>query len=303
HPGLAYVPIDLSPAQAAVNAQIQSFATQYKNFLGTDVITGNVTPAAGPGAQADFQSLLMGVGLDSLHSTDHTSIGDVSLGLSVQLLNTYGDTSAAAANTLKIRVAANGAYRFPTGQPGDRNRLFDVATGYGQSGIIGSVATDLQFRRRVSATATASYTAQIGSVAVDRVLGASNAIYPLLNAVPGTFTPGNVLQLSVIPRYRLGGYLAVTGQYSLVRTGADTYTAGALAPGAQGPTMPYGVSSWTAQQFGVGFTYSSIVRPARGPGAIPFETTFTHLETVSGNGGPVYKTFRDQIELRIYWKR
>jgi hypothetical protein len=302
HPGQAYVPIDLSQAQSAINTRIQSFAAQYKSFLGTSVITGNVTPAAGPAAQLDFDALFRTAGYDSLTSTDHTSIGDVTLGVSYQFLNTYGDTSAAAANATRWRLAANGAWRFPTGQPGNRNQLFDLATGYGENGVIASVAADVQFRRRVSATATASYTMQLGSVAVERVPDVANAVYPLAPAVPGTYTPGNVLAISVVPRYRLAGFWALTGQYSFIRTGADTYSIPVLAQGQMGPTPPFGVASWTAQQIGVGFTYSTIVGPNRWPGRIPFETTYSHIETITGNGGPLNKTFRDQVELRVYWK-
>jgi hypothetical protein len=51
---------------------------------------------------------------------------------------------------------------------------------------------------------------------------------------------------------------------------------------------------------GIGFSYASVVSSDRGPGRIPFEVAFSHLETLSGSGGPVAKTFRDQIELRVY---
>jgi hypothetical protein len=306
HPGLAYVPLDLSPAQAAINTEIQTFATQYKNFLGAAVINGKVTPAAGPAGQLDFQNLLNAAGYDSLTSTDHTSIGDVSVGLSVQLLNTYGDTSAAAANRFRFRVAANGTFRVPTGQLGDGNRLFDLSTGYHQLGIAGALATDMQFHRRLSATATASYTAQLGNSPVVRVPATENAVYPLLPPVAGTYSAGNVFALSVVPRIRLAGYLAVTGQYSLLHTDADRYTITMLPPDTAGalppPTAPFGLGSWTAQQIGVGFTYSSIIGPSRHPGGIPFEVSYLHLETLTGTGGPLNKTFRDQIELRIYWK-
>jgi hypothetical protein len=36
---------------------------------------------------------------------------------------------------------------------------------------------------------------------------------------------------------------------------------------------------------------------------LPFEASFSHLETISASGGPVAKTFRDQIELRVYFTR
>jgi hypothetical protein len=94
----------------------------------------------------------------------------------------------------------------------------------------------------------------------------------------------------------------LTGQYSLIHTGADDYTMAAAPPGVITPTAPFGVASWTAQQVGVGFSYAAIVGPSRHPGGIPFETTFSHIETITGSGGPLNKTFRDQVELRIYWK-
>ncbi len=48
HPGLAYVPLDLSPAQAAINLQIQAFAAQYKSFLGTRRHPGQGHARRGP---------------------------------------------------------------------------------------------------------------------------------------------------------------------------------------------------------------------------------------------------------------
>ena len=105
----------------------------------------------------------------------------------------------------------------------------------------------------------------------------------------------------MIPRIRLAGYFALTGEYSMVRTEADKYTL-LLAPSdtTVPPTAPFGIAAATAQQIGFGFSYSTIVGPNRFPGAIPFEVSFTHLETLAGSGGPVNKTSRDRIELKVY---
>lgn len=303
HPGMAFVPLDSSVAQAAVRAQIQSIAAQYRTLLGADAVTGKIAGAAGPGGRQDFQSLLMAAaGLDSLRSTDHSSIGDISFGASLQLLNTFGDTTPAAAGRPRIRLTANGTFRLGTGQPGNRNRLFDLSTGYGQNGVEGGLAADLRVGTRLSASAVGSYTAQLGTVDVARVPGASNAIYPLGVGIPGTYSAGNVVQVSVVPRIRLAGLLAATGHYSLIHDAGDQYTLGA-APSADAvaPTAPYGMPAWTAHQIGLGFVYSTIVGTDRGPGRIPFEFSFDHVETISGSGGPFNKTFRDQIELRVYW--
>jgi hypothetical protein len=308
HPGQAFIPIAASPAQVAINTQIQNLITQYQGFLGS-TISGSVVAAGGPGARAAFQDLLARMGRDSLQSTDRSSIGDISLGATYQLANTFGDTSAASAGGVRYRFAVNGTVRIGTGQPASRQRLLDIGTGYGQPGAEVGAAADVQFGRRYSATATGSYTAQLGTIAVSRLANPGNALLPLdvspLN-LGGTYSAGNVMALSIVPRIRIAGYFAFTGQYSLVRTGADQYSLSGSPPGTsttQTSLAALGVSSATAQQLGFGVAYSTIVGPERGPGRLPFEASFSHLETISASGGPVAKTFRDQIELRVYFTR
>src|SRR6185503_9196483 len=124
-------------------------------------------------------------------------------------------------------------------------------------------AADVWTGRRLSGTALASYTAQLGSVAVSRVPSAGGTPYPLTTAFPGTYSAGNVLQLAINPRYRLAGYFALTGMYSLLHVGADQYTLGAVAPNTALPTIasfldsppgsPYGMAASTAHQIGLGF--------------------------------------------------
>jgi hypothetical protein len=300
HPGQPFVPIAGGPAQLAINTQIQNLVTQYQGFLGS-TISGSLVAAGGPGARAAFQSLLKTFGRDSLQSTDRSSIGDISIGATYQLANTFGDTSAAAAGATRYRLVVNGTFRLGTGQPASRQRLLDVGTGYGQNGIEIGGAADVQFGRRYSATMSGSYALQLGTIDVTRLANPGNALLPLdvspLN-LGGTYTAGNVAAFSIVPRMKVSGYFAITGQYSFVRTGADQY---ALI-GSSGDASPagLGVSSATAQQVGFGLTYSTLVGRDRGPGRLPFEASFNHLETISASGGPVPKTFRDQIELRVY---
>jgi hypothetical protein len=308
HPGQPYVPIAGGAAQLAINTQIQDLIAKYQGFLG-NTITGSLAGAGGPAGRAAFQDLLKSFGRDSLQSTDRTSIGDISIGATYQLANTFGDTTPAAMAATRYRLAVNGTFRVGTGEPASRQRLLDVATGYGQPGIEIGGAADVQFGRRYSATVTGSYTMQIGTVDVTRLANPGNALLPLdvspLN-LGGTYSAGNVMALSVLPRMRLAGYFALTGQYSLLRTGADQYSlVGSVPPesGSAALLAGLGAASATAQQIGFGVAYSTIVGPDRGPGRLPFEASFSHLETIAANGGPVAKTFRDQIELRVYFLR
>jgi predicted secreted protein len=297
HPGQAYVPLKTDASQAAIDARIAAFKQQYQSFLNTDLVSGSVTPAIAPGAQAAFQQLLRASGRDTIGAVDRSSIGDVSVGATYQLVNTYGDTT----RTGQYRVALNAAFRFGTGEPASGNRLFDMSTGYGQPGVVVGGAADMRFTRRVSLTALGSYTAQLGTIDVTHVPNAGNAIFPLTDA-PGTYSAGNVMSLTVLPRYRIGGYLSVNGQYTLLHTAADKYTVLA-AHDETAPTAPYGADAATAHQVGLGVAYSTVVGTDRGPGRIPFEVSFNHVETIAASGGPVAKTFRDQVEFRVYLGR
>jgi hypothetical protein len=112
------------------------------------------------------------------------------------------------------------------------------------------------------------------------------------------------MTFSFLPRYRLSSYFSLNGQYSMVHAAADAYTLVAPVAGDTTiritPVAPYGNASATAQQLGFGFSYSTVVGPDRGPGRLPFEISYSHLETIAASGGPVEKTFRDQIQLRIF---
>lgn len=312
HPGQPFVPMDTSLIQQKINQQIQSITTQFQTFFqgSGPPISGNVTGAAGPAANAEFQYLLTLIGLDTLQQIDRTSIGDISVGATYQFVNTYGDTTAAAAHHGMYRVVANATVRLPTGQTADRSVLFDMPTGYGQLGVSLGGAIDAE-RSRWSATATGSYTQQLGSVPVSRLPNPANALLPL-DVFPldsgGTFSAGNVAQFSVSPRFRLAGFLAITGEYAIVHTGGETYTLRAI----QAPEVPsadfaslagLGASGSTIQQVGLGFTYSTIVGPQRTHGRLPVEVSFQHLEAITASGGPVPKTFRDQIDVRVYFGR
>jgi len=305
HPGQPYVPLTGGAAQLAINTQIQNLVAQYQTFLGS-TITGSVAAATAPAARAAFQDLLNSMGRDSLQSTDRTSIGDISIGATYQLANTFGDTTRAARSGTRYRVALNGTLRLGTGEPASRQRLLDVSTGYGQHGIEVGGAADVQFGEKYSATATGSYTLQLGTVDVTRLANPGNALLPLdispLN-FGGTYSAGNVAALSIVPRMRIAGYFALTGQYSIVRTGADQYTLADSASSGATSLTGLGASAATAQQIGFGLTYSTVVGRDRGPGRLPFEASFSHLETIAASGGPVAKTFRDQIELRVFFVR
>ena len=290
HPGQAVVPINSSPAQQAIQARILAMVAQYGKFLPSASINGSVVGAGGPPALRDLQILMVSAGYDTLGLVSRTSIGDVSVGITDQLVNSLTDTAA----THGYRFSVSGSFRFATGQPGSRNKLFDVPTGYGQPGLQIGAAGDAVFNRRYSGTAVGSFTKQIGTIDVARVPNGENAVIPLSEPTQGTYSAGDVLWLSVTPRMRISGYLTINAQYMLTHVGADQYT-----PSSNGNGIA-GLSSWTSHALGFGFAYSTVGVGGPMGRALPVELTFSHLETISGSGVPVAKAMREQIGVRVF---
>ena len=113
-------------------------------------------PAQAASGLAQLDALLKDVGRDTIGSTDHSSIGDISVGASVNLLNSFGDTTGTSFFHPQYRFTVNGTFRIGTGQPANRDRAFDVATGYGQNGITAGAALDLRFGNLLSGSAIGS---------------------------------------------------------------------------------------------------------------------------------------------------
>lgn len=303
-PGSLFIPLATGATQSSINTQLTALRAQYQTF-GVTVPAGTLVGANALGARAQLQQLLNNAGYDSLASTDRSAIGDVSLGATFQLANTFtdGDTGAGG---LRYRLAVNATARIGTGQPAQRNRIFDRSTGYGQHGMIVGGAMDVQFSPRYYGTLIGSFTKQLGTVDVQRVPNAVNAVLPITPRLPGTYSAGDLVELTAIPRIRLGGYLSLDAIYSLTRTGADTYTLTPIespdAAPVTPPIAPYGVAAATTHQLGFGFSYSTVVGNDRGPGRIPFEASFRHVETLSASGGPAPKIFLEQLQLRVFFR-
>jgi hypothetical protein len=305
-PGATFVPIAGTAAQLQINERLAALRASYASFS-TPVVDGVPSAATAQAARTEMQALLSARGYDSLGSRERTSLGDVSIGATYQLFNTFGDSVRAALPGILYRASLNATARIGTGQPWQRNKLFDNSTGYGQPGMILGVAGDVRLTQRVFLTGVGSYTKQFGTIDVTRLPNAQNAAFPLTPPIPGTFSAGDELALTLIPRYRLGGFLSIDGIYSIKHIGADDYAptlTGAVLdpnPAAGVPTTPYGNAAVTGQIVGIGFSYSSSLNE-RWPGRLPYEASFRHTETIAASGGPLAKTSLDQIQLRVFVK-
>jgi hypothetical protein len=295
--GSYFVPLATSDVQTAITARITQFAQQYQLFLGSSspLVAAAPVGAFGPAALQQLQEqILLANDRDTVGTATRTSIGDIQVGAAYQLLNSFSDDTNNARGGLAYRLTLNAAYRIATGEPPAPNRLFDLGTGYGQPGVRVGAAADVRFSSHLSLTGTGAYTLQLGSVATGREANAGDSPFPITAPVAGSYSNGNELALHLVPRVRLAGFWNLEGQVLVRRVGADRYTVSALSP--EDP----GLTSASEQAIGFGFSYSTVSSNARGTGRIPFEMSFSHLETIAGSGGPIPQSFRDQVALRVY---
>jgi hypothetical protein len=303
-PGMSFVPIAGTSAQTAVDTRLTALRTSLTSF-GVTSGAGAFVAAGGPAAYAQLQQLLQdpafGIGRDSAGIANQQTIGDIEIGATYQLRNTFTDSVSIPrdSTTRRYRAVVQALVRLGTGRPARPNFLFDVGTGDGQMDIEARGVLDMMHGKRWLTTFSAEYVAQLGSVEVERPVGVGLSPFPLGGAIPGTMTLGDIIGVDVIPRYSLTRQLFFTAAYAFRFRGADQFTA---APSLSSFLVPIDQpTSSMEHRVGIGVSYSSVGYRRPGVRGIPVELTYSHLQTVFASGGPTPKTFREQLEMRVYF--
>jgi hypothetical protein len=294
-PGAPFVPIAGSAPQNAIDAKLASLRTDYASF-GVSAGAGALAAAQAPAANAQFDSLItkvdFGIELDSLGSTQQTSVGDIELSARALLFDNF-----AAANGPRLRAAAEGVVRLGTGRPARPDHPYDVPTGDGQTDLEVRGAMDALTGRFLT-TVAGTFTLQTGSVATTRLPALPGAFFGLDFPVAGSIKYGNMASLRVNPRYLITPALMVGALGVGSWRGADEVTVTGFNPGGTGFGNP---NALTTLAGGLTIAYSNLAS-ATGIGGrnFPAEVVFSHLETLTASAAGARKASRDAIELRIY---
>ncbi|MDB4882211.1 MAG: hypothetical protein JWL95_977 [Gemmatimonadetes bacterium] len=304
-------PLAGSPLAKEIEAQRAALAAQLATFApGTTI--GTLFNAPTEFSYADLQGrngtagLLqsdLGGGLDSIHTTNRIGFGDVELRAGYLLLDhTHADSLSIRG--LQYRLAVGGSLRFATSRVDSARNVLDIGTGDGAGAEVRS-ALDVT-SGRMGATVAGRYVKSFPRTITAPVIGfpEDGFPYPLFGSV--SRTAGTVIALDVTPRVFLGEWLAFEGQYGFEHTGAPTYanvTDVVVAPCAACSPLASSLppSDQTVQRVGLGLRYSTLDSYLRGRARYPIEVSYRHLETITGSGGAP-KLFRDQIQLRIYYR-
>jgi hypothetical protein len=297
-PGAPFVPLTGSALQAAIDARLASLRADFTSF-GINGGSGAFAAAQAQAANAQLGEIVndvdFGIELDSIGSTEQTTVGDIELSVSARLFNSLGATRG-----FRGRAAAMGILRLGTGHPARANRPFDVPTGDGQMDLEARGALDMFLGKRLLTTIAGTLTIQTGSVETTRLPYAPGSVLALDFPVSGSIKPGNMASVRINPRYLITPALMVgvlgVGSFRA----ADEVTVTGFAP----DDILFGNRSSYSQIAG-GFTLSySNIASAEGIGGpgFPAEIVYSHLETLTASAAGAAKTFRDAIEVRYYFR-
>jgi hypothetical protein len=301
-------PLTGSQLATQIEAQRAALAAQLATFApGTTI--GTLFNATTEFSFADFQGrngvagLLqseLGGGLDSIRTTERLGIGDVELRAAFLLIDRM-QPDTLPPRGLQFRLAVGGSYRFATGAADSARNVLDIGTGEGGGAEV-RTALDV-VSGRVGATVAARYARSFARTIELPVIGYPEAGFPYPVFGQVSRTGGDVFGLDLSPRLFLGEWMAFEGQYGLERTGMPTFVGDAgtecsACSVLAGSVLP---AARTVQRVGVGLRYSTIDAYLRGRARYPIEVSYRHLETIAGDVGAP-KIFRDQIQLRLYYR-
>lgn len=294
-PGAPFVPIAGSAPQKAIDARLDAIRSSYSSF-GVNAGATGLAAAQAAAANDQFRSILedqsYGIGLDSLGTTEQTTIGDVELSATTLLMNTFAGTGA-----LKLRAVVGGVVRLGTGHPARENRPYDVPTGDGQTDYEARVAVDAMMGRLLT-TVAGTYTLQTGSVATTRLPNVPGAPFGLDFPVEGSTKYGNMAALRVNPRFLITPALMVGALGVGSWRGADEVTVIGFNPAGTTFGNP---NSFTTLAGGMTLSYSNLSSGSGiGGKSFPAEMVFSHLETLTSSAAGAQKSTRDAIEMRVY---
>jgi len=242
----------------------------------------------------------LGGGLDSIATTERIGVGDVEVRARVLLLErVQGDTLPP--RRFQYRLGLGGIVRFATSRPDSARNLIDIGTGEG-AGLEVRSALDMS-GGRLGATIAAHYATYF-----ERTVNVPLVGYPIAGFVYPEFgevarKAGNVIGIDVTPRFFVGDWLAFEGRYAYEHTDAPTFTDAAASPCSACTVLANSVlpTPWTVQRIGFGIRYSTVDSFMRRRARYPIEVSYRHLETITGDAGAP-KLFRDQIQLRLYYR-
>jgi hypothetical protein len=301
-------PLAGSTLAKTIEGQLTALQTQLATYVPGTVL-GTLPTATTEFSYIDLQGQVrapgllqseLGGGLDSIATTERIGIGDVELRARVLVIDRVQRDSLPLHGP-QVRLGVGGIVRFATSRPDSATDLLDIGTGEG-AGVELRSALDVR-AGRVGFTVAGRYATFTARTVKAPLIGYPVAGFPYPEFGEVSRKAGNVVGIDITPRVFVGEWLAFEGMYGREHTDAATFSGADASSCSACTVLPNSIvpTPLTVQRLGIGVRYSTVDAFLRRRARYPVEVSYRHLETITGDAGAP-KLFRDQIQLRIYYR-
>lgn len=237
-------------------------------------------------------------------------VGDVELHGAVRLHERIVRDSTDGAVRARWHVGAGLLVRLGTGTTNDPDSLLRLGSGDGQTDVEGRIFGNGAWGS-FGLWADARYGIQLSSTLTRRIGPPDLVLRTGTSRAEVEWTPGDYLQLELVPRYHLTPELAFAASYRFFRKGEDGFERRSPDVVADDPLRPRGPSfgdaslleretEETVHHVGGGLVYSTLEAWREDRTSLPLQARFGVTGAVAGSGGQTPKTVRFRLGIRLY---
>ena len=300
-------PLEGSALGVALSERVATLGQAFAD-LGVGGFPTTIPLAASPLTTSDFQELItedeFGVVGDPLELfQSNWELGDVEVFGHARLLE--GGTSARPGAGIHYEVGAGALFRLGTGTPDLDRNFIDLGSGQGHTDLELQGFAGASFGRRLGLWLDVRYGIQ-GTTELFRRAESPDRGFPALTTrTPVRWTPGNYFEGRLTPRFRLTDVVSIAVDLRHFSKAGDTFERLTLPdsvpvlPGGD-PTLLELETEQTAQEFGVGFVYSTLAARRAGKTDSAVELSLLFQSARSGSVGRTPKTSLVQVGFRLF---
>jgi hypothetical protein len=299
-PDAPFVPTETSTAGLALTDTVAIFQA---TLAGLNVSGFSTLPAlaATPISETDFDNFITApagpVRGFPLDEANLNLLGDIEAGISYGLVDNWNR----GAKLGGFRAAVTGTVRFPTGQLDRPENFLDVGTGTGHFAARVTGSVDLG-SGRWGARIIGGYEFGFPATLVRRVSGPFQPIAFASRTTEVQREPGDLLEFSAAPFFRLAPALAITGGVRLRHRTKDVVSyANDSLPGVD-PAVLADETEWSLAEFQAGVVYVAPAAIDITRKGLPVEASWIIEGPLSESGGIVAKERTMRLLLRVFMK-
>ncbi|MBA3853893.1 MAG: hypothetical protein C0503_05725 [Gemmatimonas sp.] len=318
--GMRYVPMAGSVYEGLLGGIATGLRNDYARWGAPIGVSGNGLPL---GAQAPIGADVLngiyfsdpalapiGFGAEPLRRSTRQNLGDVDLGVTVNLYDDFpSDSARFTAARFGLRHSLSLTYRLGGGHFDLPDNLVDLGTGSGHDAIALHAITDVLVNDRLWTTVTLGWAKGAAHERDLRLpIRRGDDLIEPVRLTRVSIAPADMWELRIAPRYVLNDYIGLGGEWRLRARGEDAVRA--IDPAAMfvvpGVPINYGdgamqtPSDANEQRWAWTVSYSTLDSKRRGVARLPLEIFYTHEQSIGSSRGIVPRRWEDRVQLRFY---